>query len=142
MKMGASLIVFRILFLVLILHSNSLAAQKSQLNEEIDGKSKLLQVSATANQDERWPAISEPPMSEPADTDSSRRRHEEPVESAAVADESVGKQVEPREEPIGERDALNYAELCYLSNGGSSLTLTVNEATQVGSIIGTLEVSV
>lgn len=36
---------------------------------------------------------------------------------------------------------VNYAELCYLSNGGSSLTLTVNEATQVGSIIGTVEVS-
>lgn len=37
--------------------------------------------------------------------------------------------------------ATNQAELCYLSNGGSSLTLTVNEATQVGSIIGTIEVS-
>lgn len=33
------------------------------------------------------------------------------------------------------------AELCYLSNGGSSLTLTVNEATQVGSIVGVVEVS-
>lgn len=39
------------------------------------------------------------------------------------------------------RDQVNYAELCYLSNGGSSLTLTVNEATQVGAIIGTVEVS-
>lgn len=33
-------------------------------------------------------------------------------------------------------------ELCFLSNGGSSLTLTVNEATPVGSIVGTIEVSV
>lgn len=33
------------------------------------------------------------------------------------------------------------AELCYLSNGGSSLTLTVNEATQVGTAIGTIDVS-
>lgn len=39
------------------------------------------------------------------------------------------------------RDQVNYAELCYLSNGGSSLTLTVNEATQVGAVIGTVEVS-
>lgn len=36
---------------------------------------------------------------------------------------------------------MSQAELCYLSNGGSSLTLTVNEATEVGSIIGTIEVS-
>jgi hypothetical protein len=33
------------------------------------------------------------------------------------------------------------ADLCYLANGGSSLTLTVNEATQVGSVIGTVDVS-
>lgn len=36
---------------------------------------------------------------------------------------------------------VNYAELCYLSNGGSSLTLTVNEATQIGAVIGTIDVS-
>lgn len=36
---------------------------------------------------------------------------------------------------------LAPAELCYLANGASSLTLTVNEATQVGAPIGSLEVS-
>lgn len=38
-------------------------------------------------------------------------------------------------------EGVNYAELCYLSNGGSSLTLTVNEASPVGFVIGTIEVS-
>lgn len=45
-----------------------------------------------------------------------------------------------REQPAN-KVAVNYAELCYLSDGGSSITLTVNEATQVGSIIGMVEVS-
>ena len=34
------------------------------------------------------------------------------------------------------------AELCFLANGGSSLTLAVNEATQVGAIVGTVDVSI
>lgn len=41
----------------------------------------------------------------------------------------------------GKQQEVNYAELCYLSNGGSSLTLTVNEASPVGFVIGTIEVS-
>lgn len=38
-------------------------------------------------------------------------------------------------------DIQSSAELCYLASGGSSLTLTVNEATPVGSLIGTIDVS-
>lgn len=38
-------------------------------------------------------------------------------------------------------DETPRAELCYLADGGSSLTLTVNEATQVGAVIGSIEVS-
>lgn len=37
---------------------------------------------------------------------------------------------------------INAADLCFLTNGGSSLTLAVNEATPVGAVIGTVDVSV
>lgn len=42
---------------------------------------------------------------------------------------------------INIEDEINSSELCYLSDGGSSVTLIVNEATQVGSVIGQVEVS-
>lgn len=53
----------------------------------------------------------------------------------------TGQQDDGSSTPTTSGASVNYAELCYLSNGGSSLTLTVNEATQVGSIIGTVDVS-
>lgn len=45
------------------------------------------------------------------------------------------------QQELKERKRDESADLCYLTNGGSSLTLAVNEATPVGALIGTLEVS-
>lgn len=36
----------------------------------------------------------------------------------------------------------NVGDLCYLSSGASSLVLTVNEATPVGSVVGIVDVSI
>lgn len=39
-------------------------------------------------------------------------------------------------------DFENSADLCYLASGASSLTLTINEATAVGSVVGSVDVSI
>ena len=136
--MASLVVVLRILFLTLITHSLS-----SQTEVRIERR------------DERQPTgrkIQEPEVG--GGSGRARwRRAEEPRELTELVADSKGlSSLGPpaREEPTSTTTTPTTtttttpappAELCYLSNGGSSLTLTVNEATPVGSPVGQVEVS-
>lgn len=120
--MATVLVVFKILFLVLIAHSSIaaspsasvVAADKSPLEEE------AALISSTATADANIEAEAE------AETEAARTEQQ---------------QHKQQQHNSREPAPVNYAELCYLADGSSSLTLTVNEATPVGSVVGTVEVS-
>lgn len=140
-------LVFRILFLVLIAHSLADRAL----------------VASAGKQDARPPTEPEEAPSSAAQLGAGRNRwpqdaHEQAATTTSAFEEAQDVKVELIEGQERVKDQLsassykrrsssrsasepNYADLCYLSNGGSSITLTVNEATQVGSVIGTLDVS-
>lgn len=121
MKMATAALVFKILFLVLIAHT--FHTPVSPANQEA-GNSSRQQQQTGAGELESAVLVDE----------SNQPTHDnEPVQTQPLAKAAAPGRAPPT--------AVNYAELCYLSNGGSSLTLTVNEATQVGAIIGTVEVS-
>jgi len=76
----------------------------------------------------------------PTDKPESVRRPPKETQNSAHQQESAGKH--PPGSGPAEQAAVNAADLCFLTNGGSSLTLTVNEATPVGALIGTVDVSI
>lgn len=43
--------------------------------------------------------------------------------------------------PVERAPPAQPQDLCYLSDGGSSMTLAINEATPLGSVVGSVEVS-
>lgn len=112
--MATRSVIFKILFLVLIAQSNR---------------------NVKAIEDEERDKINDNigPMNE--EDDNKLRRRQDLNLSLIIKDE---KKVSYESEKFKYSDP---SELCYLSNGGSSLKLTVNEATKVGSIVGTLDVS-
>lgn len=163
--MANQVVVFKILFLVLIAHSFiaqqcSPAAQtvpfgsaRPKSEEETPGSEKILQDPGGSASRERRQVdplqagatesailVEEPAASSTAAVPSDNSSTERPPEKSGSPTEPEARSGQP-ERVSTPAPPVNYAELCYLSNGGSSITLTVNEATQVGSIIGTVEVS-
>ena len=147
-------LVFKILFLVLIAHTfraplSRALNQEAWQSREVSGGGHVrpLEKQLLAEQPDSGELESAVLVDESQLTDG-YQQSAQPAAAAATAastTDSPGRpvpstQVTPST-PATAPPAVNYAELCYLSNGGSSLTLTVNEATQVGAIIGTVEVS-
>lgn len=136
-------LVFKILFLVLIAQLQ--AAPVEEPRAPVEPEEAAAQLRRAWQDDEegereptRPPAAFEEAQGAPGAAGSTRTATTARATDLSGAVELTERRPTERPEELNE---LNYAELCYLSNGGSSLTLTVNEATQVGSIIGTLDVS-
>lgn len=148
--MGAACVLFRILFLVLIARSLlllALAAEQQPAAEaagssvanvrHLDPKQLL---SETAELVDHEAPSSTPSMQDERVEDAQDALHLKSTVQAASGATSTSTTTTTTIMP-SKMSNEEEAELCYLSNGGSSLTLTVNEATQVGANIGTIEVS-
>lgn len=157
--MATIVVVFKILFLVLIAHSFVALCISSPQHQAAGGESSAQTRSQIKYHRYNGPSTeatrldgnkSSYPAQDPIGTEQSVPLV--PEDHHLAANSSEGRRttkprarigaITPRSAPSpAAAAAANNAELCYLSNGGSSLTLTVNEATQVGSIIGTVDVS-
>lgn len=126
--MTTTVVVFRILFLVLIAHSFLSAKDVGP-----SGATPIVPGAPRPKTDRRTEPAAGGRNGEPAPGDQGA----ELVADSNGLTSLAGRQTTAP--PAGSEP--NLAELCFLSNGGSSLTLTVNEATPVGSVIGQVEVS-
>lgn len=147
-------LVFRILFLVLIAHSladRALVAktveQELRAPAELDEAPHASPLLSTGRDhwhpDDRGEDATQTPLTfeEAQDVKVELIGSREKARTSTNELEPQTTSSSSKEHSKGDPAEPHYADLCYLSNGGSSITLTVNEATQVGSVIGTLEVS-
>lgn len=133
-------VVTKILFLVLIAHS-------FVVTERVDPNGSTSVPAESSAQPSSQLELTRPSQLRASSTTIAIKSHsdqdadeeESPVQVSYSGGGSNNKTTTPSEIPNASN--TNLADLCYLSDGGSSMTLAINEATPLGSVVGTVEVS-